>query len=171
MPHRKGVSRMPRSLWKWIMRRPFASSSQQRSTSRSVKRRRPWLEHLESRELLSVAVPTYVLLGRPGEGAMPFSSPGPSGISPAQIRHAYGFDQITFNNGTVAGDGSGTTIAIVDAFDDPNIANDLHQFDLNFGLPDATFTKVNQSGGSTPPAADSGWASEIALDVEWSHAI
>ena len=43
---------------------------------------------------------------------------------------AYGINQITFNNGTVAGDGSGTTIAIVDAYNDPNIANDLHQFDL-----------------------------------------
>src|SRR5262249_26091121 len=54
---------------------------------------------------------------------------------------------------------------------DPRIANDLHQFDLQFGLPDPTFTKVNQSGGSALPAANAGWASEIALDVEWAHAI
>src|SRR5262249_26426406 len=40
-----------------------------------------------------------------------------------------------------------------------------------FGLPDPAFTKVNQSGGSTPPAANAGWASEIALDVEWAHAV
>ena len=80
----------------------------------------------------------------------------------------YGFDQITFNNGTVAGDGSGTTIAIVDAYDDPNIANDLHQFDAQFGLPDPVFTKVNQTGGTTHPAANKGWATEIALDVEWA---
>ena len=65
----------------------------------------------------------------------------------------------------------GTTIAIVDAYDDPNIASDLHQFDLAFGLPDPTFTKVNQNGGSTLPAANAGWATEIALDVEWAHAI
>jgi hypothetical protein len=71
----------------------------------------------------------------------------------------------------VAGDGSGTTIAIVDAYDDPNIANDLHQFDLRFGLPDPVFTKVNQNGGSTMPSPNGGWISEIALDVEWSHAI
>ena len=99
----------------------------------------------------------------------PFGSPGPTGYTPSQVRHAYGFDQINF--GGVAGDGSGTTVAIVDAYDDPTIANDLHQFDLKFGLPDPTFTKVNQSGGTTPPAADAGWASEIALDVEWAHAI
>jgi subtilase family serine protease len=92
------------------------------------------------------------------------------GYTPSQIRHAYGFDQITLAGG-VAGDGSGTTIAIVDAFDDPNIANDLQQFDAQFGLPNPGFTKVNQSGGTLLPSVDSGWASEIALDVEWSHAI
>jgi subtilase family serine protease len=59
----------------------------------------------------------------------------------------------------------------VDAYDDPNVANDLHQFDLRFNLPDPAFTKVNQAGGTTPPAADGGWASEIALDVEWAHAL
>src|SRR5207237_345698 len=71
----------------------------------------------------------------------------------------------------VAGDGAGTTIAIVDAYDDPKIANDLHQFDVAWGLPDPVFTKVNQTGGTTYPAANGGWASEIALDVEWAHAI
>jgi hypothetical protein len=90
-------------------------------------------------------------------------------MTPTQVRHAYGFDQINF--GGVPGDGSNTTIAIVDAYDDPKIANDLHQFDLKFGLPDPTFTKVNQSGGSTPPAVNKGWSTEIALDVEWAHAI
>ncbi len=65
----------------------------------------------------------------------------------------------------------GTTIAIVDAYDDPNIANDLHQFDLQFGLPDPVLTKVNQNGGSKLPAANAGWITEIALDVEWAHAI
>jgi len=96
---------------------------------------------------------------------------GPTGSTPAQIRQAYGFNSITFNNGTVAGDGSGTTIAIVDAYNDPNIANDLHQFDLQFGLPDPVLTKVNQTGGTTYPPANSGWITEIALDVEWAHAI
>ena len=56
-------------------------------------------------------------------------------------------------------------------YDDPNIASDLHQFDVAFSLPDPKFTKVNQNGGSPMPAANAGWASEIALDVEWAHAI
>ena len=98
-------------------------------------------------------------------------SPSPPGYTPAQIRHAYGFDQISFNG--AAADGTGTTIAIVDAYDDPNIASDLHQFDLAFGLPDPpSFTKVNQRGRTTGlPAPDAGWITEIALDVEWAHAI
>src|SRR5262249_41203463 len=75
---------------------------------------------------------------------------------------------------------AGTTIAIVDAYDDPNLVNsnssnfvisDLRLFDLQFGLPDPIFTKVNQTGGTALPPANSFWASEIALDVEWAHAI
>jgi subtilase family serine protease len=130
------------------------------------------LEVLEDRVVpAAVAHPEYVLFRHSG-GATPFNSTSsPTGMTPTEIRHAYGFDQITFNGGAVTGDGSGTTIAIVDAYDDPNIANDLKKFDSQFKLPDPTFTKVNQSGGSTLPTANGGWASEIALDVEWAHAI
>ena len=147
--------------------------SDRASHLKSLKRRTLRLEFLEARSLLSLsipgfAVPQYVALAAEG-GVVPLSSSGPTGYSPAQIRHAYGFDQISF--GGVAGDGAGTTIAIVDAYDDPNIANDLKQFDKQFGLPDPVFTKVNQTGGSSMPTADSGWATEIALDVEWAHAI
>ncbi len=131
---------------------------------------RPAAELLESRELPAVMVPSYVRF-RPAGGVVPLSSGGPTGTSPSRIRHAYGFDQITFANGTVVGDGSGTTIAIVDAYDDPNIANDLKKFDQTFGLPDPTFTKVNEYGGTSMPAANGGWVGEIALDVEWAHAI
>jgi subtilase family serine protease len=149
--------------------------SSRRPTPRPFARQlRLRLEALEDRTLLSgfagaFARPGYVIY-HPAQTATPFGSPGATGTTPTQIRHAYGFDQITFP-GNVKGDGSGTTIAIVDAYDDPNVANDLQQFDANFGLPNPTFTKVNQSGGTSMPAADSGWASEIALDVEWAHAI
>src|SRR5436309_3249665 len=64
----------------------------------------------------------------------------PSGYTPSQIRHAYGFDQISFSNGTITGNGSGQTIAIVYAYGDPNIASDLHVFDTTFGLTDPKFT-------------------------------
>lgn len=87
------------------------------------------------------------------------------GYTPAQIRHAYGFDQIT-------GDGTGQTIAIVNAFDDPNIESDLRVFDKQFDIAaPPTFRVVDQTGGDDLPAEDPGWAGETSLDVEWAHAI
>src|SRR6516165_2661369 len=98
----------------------------------------------------------------------------PTAFNPNQIRHAYGFDRVQFGDAAhtpIAGDGSGQTIAIVDAFDDPNIASNLATFDSDYGLPDPpSFAKVNQTGGSTLPAPNAGWAREIALDVEYAHA-
>lgn len=148
--------------------------------SRTALGRRLGFEALEQRNLMTVfagpsavAVPLYEELTKLSSNGtlIPSATSGPTGYTPAQIRHAYGFDQIAFGGGTVAGDGSGQTIAIVDAYNDPNIASDLHQFDLAFGLPDPVFTKVNQNGGTSMPQADAGWAAEIALDVEWAHAI
>ena len=54
---------------------------------------------------------------------------------------------------------------------DPNFDNsDLHKFDVQFGLPDPTFTKVDQIGGTDYPVVMANWANESALDVEWVHA-
>jgi subtilase family serine protease len=128
------------------------------------------LEALETRDLLSGFTPQYLLTPATSNAAPQYTS-APTGYAPSQVSHAYGFNQITFNNGTIKGDGSGQTIAIVDAYDDPNITSDLHQFDLAFGLPDPAFTKVNENGGTALPAGNTAWATEIALDVEWAHAI
>ncbi len=131
---------------------------------------RPPIEPLEARVLLSAAAPVLF---------HPDYVPGPAdatstvaGLTPAQVRKAYGFDQLSFSNGAVAADGSGQTVAIVDAYDDPTIVNDLGVFDAQFGLPaPPSINVVNQSGGSTLPTPDAGWAGEIALDVEWAHAM
>jgi hypothetical protein len=132
-----------------------------------MSRARLDVQTLEGRDLPTTFTAGY--LGVHAGRATPHSSSGPTGYTPAQVRHAYGFDQIKF--GGVAGDGTGQTIAIVDAYDDPTIAGDVAQFDRAFGLPDPVFQKVNQAGGSTPPAASPTWGVEIALDVEWAHAI
>jgi hypothetical protein len=109
----------------------------------------------------------------PSGAPEPSGGPGqPPGYSPAQISQAYGFNQITFSSGTVTGDGSGQTIALIDAYDQPNIAGDLATFDAMYGLAaPPRFTKVNQSGGTAYPAANQSWGLEISLDVEWAHAI
>ncbi len=99
----------------------------------------------------------------------------PGGYSPATIRQAYGFNQLftSATGGYNANAGAGVTIGIVDAYDDPNIESDLGMFSGQYGLPACTtanrcFTKAF-SGGQ--PIANSGWALEISLDVEWAHAI
>jgi len=96
----------------------------------------------------------------------------PATFAPAQLAHAYGFDLISFTdpNGTVPGDGRGQTIAIVDAFDDPNIAADLQTFNTRYGLNNPLFTFTKATPFGTPPA-NANWALEMALDVEWAHAI
>src|SRR5947209_12604607 len=93
------------------------------SSIQQTHRRRPrpasvrlQLEELELRLTPASATPFAHAL--PSGLAGPASGTGlPYGYAPSQIRHAYGFDQITFNGGTVQGDGSGQTIAIVDAYD------------------------------------------------------
>src|SRR5205823_6189688 len=103
-------------------------------------------------------------------GGVTYPTPDPTWYTPAQIRHAYGFDQITFSNG-VKGDGTGQTIAIVDAYDDPNIFKDLDVFDSTFGLPGPASSVLTKATPQGKPRTNSSWAGEISLDVEWAHAI
>ena len=132
-------------------------------------------ESLELRTVLSAAatVDLSELLATPSiESLAAVTNTTPRGYTPSQIASAYGFNQIRFNGGTIVGNGAGQTITIVDAYDDPYIANDLAVFNQTFGLTTPfTFTKINQNGGSTMPRADAGWSEEIALDVEWAHAM
>jgi subtilase family serine protease len=142
-------------------------------------------EVLETRRLLS-AIPNpsaFALneLAYPQGDGPPSSdaTASPQGYSPTQIKDAYGISNISF--GSVTGNGAGQTIAIVDAYNNPNLVDstsssfdtsDLHMFDAAMGLPDPpSFTKINQTGGTSYPATDDGWANEAALDVEWTHAI
>ena len=92
----------------------------------------------------------------------------PSGFGPSGLRSAY--------NLTASGSAS-ATVAIVDAYDDPNAESDLATYRSTYGLPACTtangcFKKVNENGQTSPlPTADSGWAGEISLDVDMVSAI
>lgn len=93
-----------------------------------------------------------------------------SGYYPADIRTAY---RLPDNGGT-------GVIAIVDAFDDPTALSDFNFFSKTFNLPQetskvstASTNKVFQvvyASGQRPPT-DTGWAGEIALDIEWAHSV
>jgi hypothetical protein len=129
-------------------------------------------ESLESRELLSTAAipgtdPSQIT-ALPSLQVLPLAATGPSGLTPQQISSAYGVNQITFSGGNVIGNGAGQTIAIVTAYNDPNIMSDLAAFDKQFGLASPPSFTVKNLGGST---TDAGWALETSLDVEWAHAL
>lgn len=89
----------------------------------------------------------------------------PYGYGPADLRAAYSLPS--------AG-GSGQTVAIVDAYDDPTAGADLAVYRATYGLPACTsasgcFTKVNEEGqqGSYPVSAEgSGWQAEESLDLD-----
>jgi subtilase family serine protease len=97
----------------------------------------------------------------------PAATAGPTGLNPADLASAYKLN-------TAAG--AGQVVAIVDAFDDPNAESDLGVYRAQFGLPACTtangcFRKVNQTGGTTPPRSNSGWAQEISLDLDMVSAV
>jgi subtilase family serine protease len=91
----------------------------------------------------------------------------PSGLSPAQIRQAYGYNNIS-------NQGEGQVIAIVEAFDNPNIEADLGVFNATFNLPECTTAngcfKQIYAGGSKP-AGDTCWGLEMALAVQTAHSL
>ena len=102
-------------------------------------------------------------------GATAPGTVGPAGgLTPSDLGTAYGL--------TTTG-GSGQTVAIVDAYNDPDINANLQAFDSNYGLRACSIANgclrvVNQNGGASLPANDSqGWSVEESLDVEAVHSV
>ncbi|MFC1407277.1 MULTISPECIES: carboxypeptidase regulatory-like domain-containing protein [Streptacidiphilus] len=98
--------------------------------------------------------------------AQPNTNP-PAGYGPSDLLSAYSLP---------ADGGAGATIAIVDAYDDPNAEADLAVYRAQYGLPACTtangcLSKVNQTGGPALPPADSSWAGEISLDLDMVSAV
>jgi hypothetical protein len=133
----------------------------------------------------AVIVDTMTISGNGVSDTVALSSPaGTVAYTPAQIRTAYGMSSLGL-------DGTGQTIAIVDAYDDPEIDQALDTFDSQFGLtasgptlyeqygPASSFlTVLNQYGQATSlPSTDpngpgtDNWEVEESLDVEWAHAV
>jgi len=88
-----------------------------------------------------------------------------SGYGPANLQSAYG------TAGVASSGGSGRLVAIVDAYDDPNLESDLGVYRSHYGLPPCTtangcFEKVGQTGTNTVPRKSASWSQEISLDVD-----
>jgi subtilase family serine protease len=94
------------------------------------------------------------------------------GYTPQNLANAYKWADPTGSSWS----SNGQTVAIVDAYDNPNAASDLNAYRSQFGLPPCTtsngcFRKVNQRGGTAPPAGNTGWGQEIDLDIEMVSAV
>jgi PKD domain len=105
-----------------------------------------------------------------GDGAKGNGTIGPAGgLTPGDLGTAY-------NLNTTGG--SGQTVGIVDAYNDPNINADLQSFDSHYGLSTCSegngcLRVLNQNGNATPlPGNDeAGWSVEETLDVETVHSV
>ncbi|WP_329115920.1 S53 family peptidase [Streptomyces sp. NBC_01465] len=95
----------------------------------------------------------------------------PSGYGPSNLQSAYGLTSAAASNGGSA------TVAIVDAYNDPNAEADLAKYRTQYGLSACTtangcFKKVSQTGSTTSlPASDAGWSEEISLDLDMVSAV
>jgi subtilase family serine protease len=92
----------------------------------------------------------------------------PRGYGPSDLQSAYKL--------RVSKAGSGQTVAVVDAFDNPNLEADLAVYRSMYGLPPCTsasgcLRQVNQDAGSDLPQQNIGWGGETALDVDMVSAI
>jgi subtilase family serine protease len=124
------------------------------------------------------------VLGTQPDGRPQLTKTTPTGLPPCEIAKVY---NLSLSSTTVCGGsddpnrlGSGQTIAIVDAYHDPNALNDLNVFNATYGFPKlSTCTSLAQSGAcflqvyskSKPPKVNSNWVLEESLDIEWAHAM
>ncbi len=114
-----------------------------------------------------------VLLGSflvTGPCPIPTAGVSRAGFYPCDLQSAY-------NLASSSASGGGTqTVAIVDAYDDPTAESDLAVYRSAFGLAPCTsangcFKKRSQTGGTTYPIPDAGWAGEVSLDLDMVSAI
>jgi subtilase family serine protease len=106
------------------------------------------------------------------DGVTPLATATPTGYVPSDLATAYGYPQPAGATWTW----NGRTIAIVDAYDNPNAAADLAMYRNAFGLPACTtangcFAKVAQSSRAKIPAGNVSWGEEIDLDIEMASAV
>lgn len=166
---------------------PLTAVAQPSSTGTSYMSERvcatPAIGYAACEAVQRVAVPTTA---DPAAGHKPRNNPTPVSYYAPGLQAAYGLSS------SAGSAGAGTTVAVVDAYDDPNAYIDLaaYRTDTQNNLGDiaqcptdtdgvpqlskttACFAKVNQDGVETSyPAANASWAEEISLDLDAVSAI
>jgi len=92
------------------------------------------------------------------------------GYSPADLQSAYGLAAAS------ASGGSGQTVGVVVAFNDPDAESDLARYRSEYGLAacgaaGGCFRKLSQTGTSSYPAPNEEWAREASLDLDMVSAV
>ena len=139
---------------------------------------RPGVAHCDAIVRTDVAARAERPLGGRAAPAGTFADNG--AYSPAYLQSAYNVAALD----SAHGGGVGQIVAIVDAYDDPNLASDLAYYRTYFGLvpcpsgvvssaaSGCVLQQVNQYGAASPlPTANGSWAIEEAIDVEMVSAI
>ncbi|MBY8887070.1 S53 family peptidase [Streptomyces sp. PTM05] len=100
------------------------------------------------------------------------------GVSPHATPSGYGSGDLQSAYGLPANGGSGQTIAVIDAYDDPDAASNLATYRKQYGLPACTasngcFKEVNSSGKSSPlpSKASANQGAEDSLDLDLVSAV
>ena len=115
------------------------------------------------------------VLGHTNNGRPKLTSSTPNGLGPVQIAGVYNLSGLSASSTA----GAGQTIAIVDAYHDPNALTDLNTWNVQYGYP--TFQACTSAPSSSTscfyqadpqgtPKVNSGWVLEESLDIEWAHA-
>ncbi len=89
----------------------------------------------------------------------------PGGYAPSDLQTAYGLTTDSKNNG------GGVTVAVVDAYDNPNAAADLNVYRSQFGLPACTVSNGCFTQQKFTSQTNVGWAGEESVDVDMVSAI
>jgi subtilase family serine protease len=90
----------------------------------------------------------------------------PQPATPLYLQQAYDLTALSATGGV------NTTIAVVDAYNDPSVTTDLATFRADSGLPacnaaSGCFRVLNELGTTAPlPVSDVGWSVEESLDVD-----
>jgi hypothetical protein len=127
----------------------------------------------------SSAASCAVLTGTPAKGAAKAAASGAAaataitGFTPAQLQAAYGAQ----GSYSASAAGSGETVAVVTAYDDPDAASDLATYRTQYSLnactvADGCFQKVSQTGSTTQlPPSSAGWTTAASESLDAISAI
>jgi subtilase family serine protease len=96
-------------------------------------------------------------------GAAPPNTP--NGYAPTDLQTAYGLTSDSKNNG------NGRTVAVVDAYDDPNAEADLNVYRSQYGLRACAVSNECFAQQKYTSQTNAGWAGEESVDVDMVSAI